>query len=353
MLELGPADLAAVVHRRVRPDVAVGDRGVLTDDGRAADVGVDHHRALLDDDPALDARRGVDAAVDARLDRLEHQTVALEQRLELAGVLPPTVEHLVTDLVAVVDQPLDRVGDLQLAPGGRLDRLHRIEDRGVEQVHADERQVRRRNLGLLDQGDHVAVLAELGDTEALRVLDPCQQDLRRGRLRRTLEGQLGRRGTVGDERLDELGDALAQQVVAQVHDEVVAVEEVLGDEDAVGQPAGFVLGQVGDADTPLRAVADRRADLVAGLAGDDADVGDPGRGHVLDPVEEDRLVGHGDQLLGARMGDRPQPCPGAAGEDEALHDMPFYQESAGGPNGERAAASSGNNVRASVDAATG
>ena len=37
------------------------------------------------------------------------------------------------------------------------------------------------------------------------------------------------------------------------------------------------------------------------------------------PVEEDRLVGHRHELLGAGVGDRPQPGAGAAGEDQALH----------------------------------
>ena len=46
---------------------------------------------------------------------------------------------------------------------------------------------------------------------------------------------------------------------------------------------------------------------------------DPGLGHVLDAVEQDRLVGHRHQLLGAGVGDRAQARAGPAGEDEALH----------------------------------
>ena len=46
---------------------------------------------------------------------------------------------------------------------------------------------------------------------------------------------------------------------------------------------------------------------------------DAGLGHGLDPVEQDRLVGHRHQLLGAGVGDRPQAGAGAAGEDQALH----------------------------------
>ena len=59
-------------------------------------------------------------AVDARLDRVEHEAVAVQQRVLLAGVDPPALEHLVRDRMAVVDQPLDRVGDLELAARRRL-----------------------------------------------------------------------------------------------------------------------------------------------------------------------------------------------------------------------------------------
>ena len=46
------------------------------------------------------------------------------------------------------------------------------------------------------------------------------------------------------------------------------------------------------------------------VADDDAELLDPGVDHVLEAVEQDRLVRHRDELLGARMGDRPQAdCP--------------------------------------------
>ena len=60
-----------------------------------------------------------------------------------------------------------------------------------------------------------------------------------------------------------------QQVVAEVHDEVVVAEERLGGQHRVGEAGGLVLDDVGDLDAELRAVAGRRADLVAGLGRDD------------------------------------------------------------------------------------
>src|SRR5690606_12365160 len=89
VLDLAVDDLAAVVDRRVRADVAVLDAGVLADDGRPPDGGVHHRRRLGDHDPPVDAGGVVDRAGQVGLDRLEHEGVALEERVELAGVLPP------------------------------------------------------------------------------------------------------------------------------------------------------------------------------------------------------------------------------------------------------------------------
>ena len=56
-------------------------------------------------------------------------------------------------------------------------------------------------------------------------------------------------------------EILLQQVVAEVHHEVVVAEEVAGDEHAVGQPERRVLGDVGDLGAEVAAVADGGADL--------------------------------------------------------------------------------------------
>ena len=64
----------------------------------------------------------VDGAVDAVLDLLEQQAVGLEQRGQLPRVDPPPGQQLGAHPVAVVDQPLDGVGDLELAARRRLDR---------------------------------------------------------------------------------------------------------------------------------------------------------------------------------------------------------------------------------------
>ena len=58
------------------------------------------------------------------------------------------------------------------------------------------------------------------------------------------------------ELLDQLGDAADEEVVAEVHDEVVVAEEILGDEHAVGQAERCFLRDVGDLDAELGAVAE-------------------------------------------------------------------------------------------------
>ncbi len=53
------------------------------------------------------------------------------------------------------------------------------------------------------------------------------------------------------ERVDERGEVLLEQVVAEVHHEVLVAEELPGDQHAVGQPERLVLGDVGDRGTEL------------------------------------------------------------------------------------------------------
>ena len=203
------SDLAALADGGERADVAAGDAGAGADDGRAAHVRVEQLGAGLDDDAALDPARALQLAVDARLERLEHPGVRLEQRVLLAGVEPPALEHLVADGVAVVDQPLDGVGDLELAAPRRLDGGDRLVHERREQVDADEGEVRRRVGRLLDEAHDLAAGAELGDAEALRVGHLAQEDAGRRRVGAAVEGRRVGRAQVGLEALDEAGEATA------------------------------------------------------------------------------------------------------------------------------------------------
>ncbi len=99
---------------------------------------------------------------------------------------------------------------------------------------------------------------------------------------------------------------------------------------AWARPRGVVLHDVGDRDAETRTVPGRRADLLAGLGGDDdPDLVDAGLRHRLDAVEQHRLVGDRNQLLGARVGDRAQPRALAAREDQALQGLASPAERTG------------------------
>ena len=121
------------------------------------------------------------------------------------------------------------------------------------------------------------------------------------------------------EALDELGQPLLEQVVSQIHDEVVVAEEVVGDQHAMCEPEWQRLRDVGDLHPPPRAISDRGLNLGACLAHDDADLANTCRGHVVEPVEENRAIRDGDELLGTRMRDRSETSAGSAAENESLH----------------------------------
>ena len=183
-------------------------------------------------------------------------------------------------------------------------------DRLVEQVDADEGEVARRVGRLLDEMHDVSAGVERCDPEAVRVRNLLEQDLGSRWLARCARRL---------ERVDERGEVLLEQVVAEVHHEIVLTEEFLGDENAVGKPERRVLGDVGHRDPELATVADRRHDLDPRVADDDPDLADARSRHCLDAIEEDRLVGDRYQLFGTRVGDGAQARTGPAGENECFH----------------------------------
>ena len=109
-------------------------------------------------------------------------------------------------------------------------------------------------------------------------------------------------GALLAKRSHERRDALLEQVVAEVHDEGLVAEELLGDEHRVRQAQRRLLREVGDLEAEPAAVADGGLDLGVRVADDDADLGDAGGAHRLEAVEEHRLVGDRDELLGRRCG---------------------------------------------------
>ena len=268
--------------------------------------------ARFDDGASFEGGVFVDSSFDSRFERLEDEPVALEQRILLAGVDPPAVEDLVADPVAAIDQPLDRVGDLELAAGRRLYCRDGFMDHWVEEVDADEREIGRRFKGLFDQSSHLPGRIQVGDPKLARVIDAGEQDLCRRRF-----GSTTRASSL--EAFDELVQPVLEHVVAEVHHEVAIAQEIARDQHAVSEPERSPLRDVRDVNAPARSVANRALDLGSGIADDNADFLDPGLGHGLNAIEEDRLVGDGYQLFGTGVRDRAEPRSRSAGKDEALH----------------------------------
>ena len=208
------------------------------------------------------------------------------------------------DAQAAVDHVLDRVGDLEFVAGGGRDRLDAREDGRGEEVDAHEGEVAARLGGLLDEPRDPAAV-ELGDAVLAGALDLLQQD----------EGV----GLAGREAAHERRDALLEEVVAEIHDERLVAQVVLGDEHGVRQAEGRGLRDVGDAQAEAGPVTDGRLDLGTGVADDDPHVLDAGGPQRLEAVEQDGLVGDRDELLRGGVGDGAQACTRAAAQDEAFH----------------------------------
>ena len=242
---------------------------------------------------------------------LEQQPVGLEQRRQLAGVDPPAGEQLGAHAVAGRDQPLDGVGDLQLAAGRRRDRPHGLVDRRVEQVDADEGEVRRRVLRLLDERR------------------------RRGRRRRgvaipkrcgsgtCLSRIWAAGGSAPARAVSNAATNAARSCSSRLSPRYMTKSSSPRKSRAIStqwaRPSGASCGMYVMRGAEAAAVAERGADLGPGVAGDDADLLDPGGDHRVDAVEQDRRVGHRHELLGPGVGDRAQARAGAAGEDQRLH----------------------------------
>ncbi len=299
-----------------RADVGADDPGVRTDDRGTDDARALHDRAGRDAYPAEDLGVGVDLAVDPVFEVLQHGAVGLQHVVDVAGVLPIPGDGRRTDVQPLVQQPLDGVGDLQFAAGGGGDRPDRPVDRGTEEVGAHQGQVALGPPRLLLQADDAPVGAELGDPEA-------------GRVRHFGEQQPGV-ARVRPESGHGAGDPADDEVVAEEEQEVVVLQEVPCDEDAVRQAERGLLPDVGDPEAELRAVADGVPNLRGGVTDDDADLGYPRVGDGLQAVEQDRLVPDRHELFGGRVRDGAQPSSRPTREDQGFHGAHLWVRPRGG-----------------------
>ena len=155
VLELGVDDLAAVGDRGERPDVAVTQPGAGSDDRRPQDL-----ERVISAPSSMTTRPSIVDASSTRPRIAGSRSSRIRRLLSSSGSFLPVSSHQPSRTSwrrrAPVEEPLDGVGDLELAPGRGLDRADGLVDGGVEQVDADQGEVRRRVGRLLHQADDLA-----------------------------------------------------------------------------------------------------------------------------------------------------------------------------------------------------
>ena len=260
-------------------------------------------------------------AVDATVQGLEDEAVGVQQRGQLPGVDPPAVEDLGPHRQAPVDEPLNGVGDLEFAPRRRRDGGHRLVHALVEEVHADQGQIRRvaapgfsSRRTTEPSSSSSATPNRCGSGTALsRIWAP-------GAGRRLVQGEgQGRAGRSASKRATKSLRLCSSRLSPRYMTKSSEPRKSRAIRTAWARPRGAGLREIGDLQAPRGAIPDRGLDLRRGVADHDADLFDTGIGDGLEPVKQDGLVGHRHQLLGPGVGDGAQTGPRPACQDERLH----------------------------------
>ena len=251
------------------------------------------------------------------LDRA-HELARLVEALHGASVQPRVAaaeghdgERAILQVHAV------EVGNLQLAAGARLDLLGQLADALVVEVQAGDRVGALGVLGLLLDGDGVEVLIELHHAEALGVVNVVAED----RGAPPLLGALHRAAQVAREAV------AVEDVVAQHECAGLAGNELLADDERLGEPVWAGLLGVGQTHAEVGAVAQQALEVgQIRRRRDDEDVADARHHEDRQRVVDHGLVVHGQQLLAGDRGERVQARARSAREDDAFHAKPFRKK---------------------------
>src|SRR3989338_4358706 len=150
VFHLGLDHLDIISHRRVRADVAVTYKTIVSDDQRPAQkslanelgANTDSHLPLNDD--LLIQRVGAIY----RRDFAKQELIALEQIIRLTGILPPTRDLPISDLKPMIDQILMSIAYFILTAGTGPQRLHRIKNMMIINVYSRNGKVALWHFGL-------------------------------------------------------------------------------------------------------------------------------------------------------------------------------------------------------------
>ena len=108
-----------------------------------------------------------------------------------------------------------------------------------------------------------------------------------------------------------------EQVVPKYQGGGVTSQELLADQEGLGQAIRAGLDRVGEIDSPGAAITQQplKCGLVGGGA-DDQNIADSCQHQCAEWVIDHRLVVHRHQLLAHRSGERSEPTAAATGQDD-------------------------------------
>ena len=89
----------------------------------------------------------------------------------------------------------------------------------------------------------------------------------------------------------------------------------------MSQPERGFLPDIGNIQTERLTIADGPLDGRRGLAHHDPDVCNAGVSYGLEAIEQNGLIGHGDQLLGECMRNRAKSTARSSCQHKCLHDL--------------------------------
>ncbi len=101
---------------------------------------------------------------------------------------------------------------------------------------------------------------------------------------------------------------------------MVIADELLADDEGLGQPIRARLDRIGQVDPELRTVLEEPdIPLLVLRCGDHQDIPDPGKHQDREGVVDHGFIIDRQKVLGYPTGDRVEPGPAPAGEHNAFH----------------------------------
>ena len=122
--------------------------------------------------------------------------------------------------------------------------------------------------------------------------------------------------------VDESSQILFQEIVSEIHHEIIITKKIGGDENTVSEAKWFVLRNESESGPELRTIAQSAHDFNTGVANDHSDISDTRRDHGFNAIKQDRLIGHWHQLFGAGMSDRSKTSSSTPSQNQCFHVSP-------------------------------